>query len=99
MIPESITITRADGSRIEYDHDFIAYVKHADDTHVVVCKADIPEIAYGTAMITANAMRDFFTRHNASKLRRLRIMAKHIRLWGKLVRALYYDLEKEAHHE
>lgn len=99
MLPKSIAFISEDGTRIEYDHDFIAYAKHADDMHLVACKAEMPDVAYGTAMITAKAMLDFFTYNNTSKLRRLRIMANHIRLWGKLVRALYHDLEKEEPHE
>lgn len=101
MIPESITFTSKEGIRTEYDRDFIAGAKLADGMFSISCKADMPDIAEVTALITAQGMYNFFSHDNTPKLRRLRIMTRHIHLWGKLVRAFYNDimLDEEAHHE
>lgn len=99
MNPEAITITRSDGSRLDFDTNFFAFAKSDNGTVITACKASKTDIFVGTAILNVNILEDLLSDPGLSSWRRMRIIARHLRLWVETFFKLYKAAAKEAHHE
>ena len=99
MKPESITINCFDGSRLEYDRNFFAFAKSDNGTVTTACKASKTDILVGTAILNVNILHELLSDPGLSSWRRMRIIARHLRLWVKTFFTLYKVAAKEAPHE
>lgn len=98
MKPESITVARSDGSRVDFDTNFFAFAKSENGTVTTACKASKTDILVGTAILNVNIIQELLNDPRMSSWRRMRIIARHLRLWVKTFFRLY-KAAKEAHHE
>ena len=57
------------------------------------------DILVGTAILNVNILHELLNDPMLSSWRRMRIIARHLRLWVKTFFTLYKAATKEAHHE